>query len=369
MKICHVINDLSRGGAESHLYSLVKLQREAGHDISVMLLGSDLKYFFSLEENFREIEIEIVRFNGPKKLQGFNPFSIFRSINYLSKEKFDVIHSHSPRSDFLSYISNSFLSEKIRWVVTVHGKYGTYLEGNMLVDIFRKYSISILSKMWLKADVVIAISQSIEDWMFHLNIALKPTVIPYGIQLQERTSLDLSKDISIGFMGRLNKNKGIEDLIDTFKDLKKEDDFNFINAKLQIAGVGTNAYERKLKELGAYKDIKFLGYVTDRDQFFNSINLFIFSSYSEGLGLVLLEAMSYGVLCVSRDIEPMNNIIIDRKNGYLFSNNEELKDIINFINNISTKDKENVVNNAIKKIENSYSIMHMYLQIEEVYGV
>ena len=101
MKICHVINDLSRGGAESHLYSLVKLQHKAGHQASVMLLGRDLKNFFSLEEDFREMDIELIRLRGPKKLQGFNPVSIIVATKYFSKNKFDIVHSHSPRSDFL----------------------------------------------------------------------------------------------------------------------------------------------------------------------------------------------------------------------------------------------------------------------------
>jgi len=346
----------------------VELQRENGHDVSVILLGKDLKFFFSLEDSFKELDIEIVRFNGPKKLQGFNPFSIFRSVRYLSKVKFDVIHSHSPRSDFLSYISNLLLPEKIRWVVTVHGKYGTYLEGNRFVDILRKYSISILVKIWLKADAVIAISKSIEDWMSDLNKTLKPNIIPYGIKIQERPSVDSSNDMKIGFMGRLNQNKGIEDLIDTLKELKNENSSDFINAKLEIEGVGIKAYEKRIIQVGDYKDIKFLGYVSDRGNFFNSINLFVFSSYSEGLGLVLLEAMSYGIICVSRNIEPMSDIIVDKENGYLFSSNEELKEIITLIKNISKKDKGSIVNNAIETIKNSYSIIHMYLQIEEVYS-
>ena len=51
MKICHVINDLSRGGAETHLYSLVKLQIEGGYDVSILLLGKDQLNFVSLENN------------------------------------------------------------------------------------------------------------------------------------------------------------------------------------------------------------------------------------------------------------------------------------------------------------------------------
>ena len=52
MKICHVINDLSRGGAESHLYTLVKLQIENGNDVSLLLLGKDQSNFTSLEDDF-----------------------------------------------------------------------------------------------------------------------------------------------------------------------------------------------------------------------------------------------------------------------------------------------------------------------------
>ena len=62
MKICHVINDLSRGGAESHLYSLVKLQIEKGHDVSVLLLGKDLHNFVSLENEFTSLNLNLNRF-------------------------------------------------------------------------------------------------------------------------------------------------------------------------------------------------------------------------------------------------------------------------------------------------------------------
>ena len=82
MKICHVINDLSRGGAESHLYSLVKLQVKNGYDVSVLLLGKDLLNFVSLEKDFLSLKINLRRFNGPKKLQGIDPVSILKGRGY-----------------------------------------------------------------------------------------------------------------------------------------------------------------------------------------------------------------------------------------------------------------------------------------------
>ena len=366
MKICHVINDLSRGGAESHLYSLVKLQHEGGYQVSVMLLGRDSKNFFSLEESIREMNIEIIRFKGPKKLQGFNPVSIVSAIKYFSKNKFQVIHSHSPRSYFLTRISHLFLSKEGKWVVTVHGKYGTYLDGSRVMDIFRSYSIFVLSRMWQRADSVIVISESIKDWLSELNSKIKPVVIPYGIVMPEQVGRESSEEVIFGYLGRLNANKGVEDLVTVFLDVNSE--IKSLNKlELNIGGVGAESYEKKLKKLSEGAEVNFLGYISERESFFNSINFFVFPSYSEGLGLVLLEAMSHGVVCLTRDIDPMNKIISHGINGYLFKNNEELKEIFLLVLQMGDSEKDNIIKNATETIENSYSIIQMYSRIEETY--
>ena len=368
MKICHVINDLSRGGAESHLYSLVKLQHESGHQVSVMLLGRDLKNFFSLEDDFREIDIKIIRFKGPKKLQGFNPVSIIAATKHFSKNKFDIVHSHSPRSDFLTYLSHLFLSKASKWVVTVHGKYGTYLDGSKVIDVFRKLGVRILSRLWSKTDSIIVISESIKEWMSLLNSNLSPEVIPYGINVQKKIEYESLNELRIGFLGRLNPNKGVEDLINVFMSMKNQNDPMLINSKLLIGGVGSDSYERKLKHLVSDEDVDFLGYVSDREEFFSSINLFVFTSYSEGLGLALLEAMSFGLVCIARNIDPMNKIITNEENGYLFSDNKDLENIIHSIQVKENEDIEGVMTSALKTIENSYSIIHMYSRIEKLYS-
>ena len=116
------------------------------------------------------------------------------------------------------------------------------------------------------------------------------------------------------------------------------------------------------------KNLKFLGYVDDRSSFFSSLNIFIFPSYSEGLGLVLLEAMSHGVLCITRDVTPMNSIVDNEENGFLFNDNKELLEKIEMVLKLNSKEKNNLVQSAIKKIEKSYSIMQMYLSIDKAYN-
>ena len=368
MKICHVINDLSRGGAESHLYTLVKLQTEKGNDVSLLLLGKDQSNFTSLEDNFVSLNIRILRFKGPKKLQGINPLSVIKGINYFRNHDFDIVHTHSPRSDLLVYVCSLFISKSFKRIVTIHGKYGTYLQGNYFIDLLRKIFVKQQSKIWKTAGNVIVISESIKDWLNQLNPSINPIVIPYGIEVPQMNSENKSKTATLGYLGKLNKNKGIEDLIDVYANLLKKENFNKLEPNLLIGGVGSQNYIKSVNKRISNKNIEFLGYVEDRYRFFNSIEIFIFPSYSEGLGLVLLEAMSHEVLCITRDVTPMNSIINNGENGFLFKDNNELMEIIEKALMLNSLEKDKMVKSALEKIEKSYSIMQMYLSIDKAYN-
>ncbi len=366
MKICHVINDLSRGGAETHLFSLVELQVKQGNEVNVLLLGRDLDRFVSLESDFVELGVKLKRLKGPKKLQGLNPVSILIASRYFNNQKFDIIHTHSPRSDFLVYISQKIFKKINKRIVSIHGKYGTYLQGNKYIDILRKLFINKQAKIWLSADGVIVISESIKEWLTELNPLIKPVVIPYGITINNQ-EINFTNN-NIGFLGRLNKNKGIEDLVDVFNSIANEESKQSEQLALYIGGVGSDIYVKNIQKIAIDKNIKFLGYVENRNEFFKSLSVFVFPSYSEGLGLVLLEAMSYGVLCIARDVAPMNKIINHKYNGFLFTNNEDLKKTIQTSLKLNQKEKTQVIKNAFGTIENSYSIIQMYLSIEKVYN-
>ena len=57
----------------------------------------------------------------------FNILSYFRLFFHIKRYKYEVIHSHQPRSDFMIHIVRKF-DINFRWIVSVHGKYDTYLE-------------------------------------------------------------------------------------------------------------------------------------------------------------------------------------------------------------------------------------------------
>ncbi|MDC1071243.1 glycosyltransferase family 4 protein [Acidimicrobiia bacterium] len=316
MKVCHVINTLNRGGAETHLFDLVNKQINEGYLVELIVIGPDNSMIISLENEFSLLNIPIKRLKGPRM---FNIISYFNLFFHIKKNKFEVIHSHQPRSDFMLYYVRKF-NKSFRWVVSIHGKYDTYLESTNFSNVLKKKFMITLAQHWEKADAIIAISNSVNDWVIKLNNKLRPTIIPYWIDQKNFKPQDLlEENISIGFLGRLNKNKGIEDLLLVFNKLDTE------NITLKVGGYADPTYLRYLGSIStpeSKKRINYLGYVEDRKTFYDSVDLFIFPSFSEGLGLVLLEAMSFAKICITRDILPMNSYLTE-ESGYLFSNNNE----------------------------------------------
>ena len=342
MKICHIINSLNRGGAESHLLDLVSAQIRNDYDVKIVVIGKDSKTTSSIENEIDKLGIEIKRLSGPRM---YNLFSYFSLGFYLINKELDIIHSHQPRSDFMIYILRK-VSKKISsisWVVSVHGKYDTYLEGNKLGDYLRKIFMKRLSKFWLNATTVIAISDEVKEWISKLNSSIEARVIPYWVKRNNIKKVNNDK-LTIGFLGRLNKNKGIEDLLHALNKLNYKEN----NLDVIIGGHGDEKYIKKLKSIlneEVNKYVDFLGFVDDRDDYFNKVDIFVFPSYSEGLGLVLLEAMSYSKVCITRNIMPMKKYI-DNENGYLFDDLESL------ITNL---------NSAINDLSINYSVIEKKL--------
>ena len=361
MKVCHVINTLNRGGAENHLFKLCSEQIKNNLAVHIVALGPDTKNIYSTETDLLDIGVKIHRLKGPRAL---NIFSYFRLRVIFNTEKFNIIHSHQPRSDYMVYIVKKYFKIKnnFKWIVSIHGKYDTYLDNTfnsrLKIHLFRKVLLC-----WESSDNVIVISNEVKDWLNKLNKNIEPNVINYWIENKIKQKTHANKEITFGFLGRLNKNKGIEDLIYSLNNIN----FDF---QCLVGGVGTKGYLKYLDSKISKKNknnFNFLGYVENQESFFNSIDIFIFPSFSEGLGLVLLEALSYKKLCITRDKPPMNQFVSD-KNGYLFNNLEELT----FQIELASKEfkKESIYSDKINNIEvilKDYDVKVLYPLIEKVY--
>ena len=110
-----------------------------------------------------------------------------------------------------------------------------------------------------------------------------------------RKKLNIDEDtIVIGHIGRFVKQKNHDFIIDIFNNLKKK------NYKLLLIGQGPleEKIKNRVQELGLLDKVIFAGQKENVNDYYNAMDLFLFPSLYEGLGLVLIEAQVNGLSCI-----------------------------------------------------------------------
>jgi len=169
----------------------------------------------------------------------------------------------------------------------------------------------------------------------------------------------LNKIIKIGFLGRIVHNKGAQFLIKALGLLVNKQK---LDCEIIIGGDGR--YLKALKHLtflyGLNDRVKFLGYIDDKKQFFNEIDIFCLPSLRETFGLVLLESMAYNIPVIASNIPGIDEVITHGKNGMLFTpgDHHDLADQIE--NVILNQDIRNaIVNQGFSQLRKSFTIKRL----------
>lgn len=144
-------------------------------------------------------------------------------------------------------------------------------------------------------------------------------------------------------VGRLSREKGYEDLLDVFKLIHQEEPswrLDIIGDGAQKNLLGDRIFNEGLKEcvtLHGFQDKTFINNLLSKS------SIYLMTSVTESFGIVLIEAMSYGLPCVAFDsAEGATELIHDGVNGYLISyrNKEEYaKKVVELIRNKKLRTK------------------------------
>jgi glycosyltransferase involved in cell wall biosynthesis len=118
----------------------------------------------------------------------------------------------------------------------------------------------------------------------------------------------------IGFIGRLEEQKGVTHLLQAVAELKNQ----FQNIRLVIAGDGTlkEQLRREAVSLGL-NDVLFLGFRRDTPQLLRAFDVFVLPSLFEGLPVALIEAMAAGCAVVASRIGGVEELLTDGVTGLL----------------------------------------------------
>lgn len=205
-----------------------------------------------------------------------------------------------------------------------------------------------VKKKTKRFDVFIPSSYALYEFYKEIITGPKCMYIPLCIdELPKEKAILQTNQITV--MGRLSKEKAYDDMLLVFKIVLKTNP----DAILNIVGDGEE--RENLKKIAHQLDIDdkvvFHGNLTGIEKHHVLLNtsVFVTTSHFESFGLVLLEAMSYGIPCVSfTSAKGSLEIIENEKNGYLIENRNH-QDMVERIILLLEKTTKTMQNSAIKK--------------------
>ena len=158
-----------------------------------------------------------------------------------------------------------------------------------------------------------------------------------------------------GYVSRIEKEKGWHIFIDALRELKDRNRLE--NRKFLVAGTGSDEKELNdtVEKYGLSNNIE-IKKVSDQKELpalFNSMEVFVFPSLRESLGLVGLEAMACGTPVIGSSIGGIESYLSDGENGYLFKSGDskELCDKLELFLSITKIEKMRLKENAFATAE------------------
>lgn len=312
-----------------------------GYDVTV-ICSPDNELQNKLGENIKYIPIKIAR--------GISPFTLFKSISDLAKvfkrEKFDIVQYSTPNAAFCSSIAAKISKIRIRNYHLMGLRYLGF--GGITRKIFK-----LLEKLTCSLSTHIeCITQSNMEMCIREKL-LKPnkaTIVwngsTGGVDLHRfniskkdewrktiRQRLNLTEDDFVfGFVGRITKDKGINEIIQAFKNIERECKLVLIGEEEGIKNLDDGIWQCAIDN----KNIIMCNSVPDIERYYSALDVLLLPSYREGFGMVIAEAAAMGVPAIVSNIPGPVDVIDVGKTAFTVearNTNDLRKKMLKFLDN------------------------------------
>lgn len=343
-KILIVANDID------WVYSLRKeLIDELCKIYKVVLCIPECKNSFKMDY-FKKVGVNFVfvNFQGRNK-NPFRDLGLFKKyLNVIKKVNPDVVLTYTIKPNIYGTYAASIYKKPV--IMNITGI------GSAFINPKLKYIVSTLYKQACKKAYLIFFQNRSNYSLFiskKIADSNKAKIIPgSGVNIDKFIPMDkLNKDkiTRFLFIGRIMKEKGIEEYLQVAEHITKKHD----NTEFQILG---RFEEEKYKEVILNNDnprIKYLGISDDVREEIRDVDCIIHPTfYPEGMSNVLLEGAAMGKPLIASNIPGCKEIIDEGYNGYLFEvkSVESLEEkIVQFLK-LDEKIKENMGKNSREKV-------------------
>jgi glycosyltransferase involved in cell wall biosynthesis len=317
-RILHVIDHLGSGGAQEAVCQLVKYGQTERFQSEVVALHGFGHYW----EVLRSWGVPVRTLVPQSFARAAIPLIFLRLFRLLARNRYDVVHTHLIGANVLGAPLAALYRVPVRFT------------HDQTRDDVRDYSFI---HRWLDALAnrlnhhVIAVSSSIRTFLCRKERipANKISVIYNSVDLlrfsprsdpsareEARQKWDLpAAALLVGGVGRLHYQKNFP----LFLEVAAEVCSRIPQARFVIAGEGPERanLEEMSQRLGIASRVRFLGFVRNMPELYQSLDLLVLTSHFEGTPLTVLEAMAMGVPVVASQVDGVAEVLEDGRDGIL----------------------------------------------------
>ena len=309
--------------------------------------------------------------------------AVFHLYKIFKKEKPTIVHSHTPKAGTLAMLA-ARLSGVPHRLHTIAGLPLLVATGGKrkLLDIVEKFTYACATRIYPNSyglkSIIIENGYTTETKLTVIGKGssngidtsfFNPDLYSYDQRIALRKELNINQnDYVFVFVGRLVKDKGINELIEAFQTISKGHN----NTKLLLVGT----YEKDLdpllekteKEIHTNPNIISVGWQTDVRPYFNASDALVFPSYREGFPNVVMQAGAMGLPSIVTDINGCNEIVEQDINGIIIQPQDVLSlldAMKNFLENPDLAEK--LSKNAREAITSRYERLFVWEKLHEEY--
>ncbi len=348
MKICYITSIDTT--IKFILFSQIKFLKREGYDVCAVC--SSGKWIKDIEKE--EMKVKTIKFK--RKISPISDLIVLvRLFFYFKKEKFDIIHTHTPKPGLLGQLAAKMVGVSII-VNTIHGFY--FQKEDSLMK--RKFFI-LIEKIAAKcSDLIFFVNKEDIETAIKEKICKRDLIKYFGggidierfslerfseeFILSKKKQLGINPDARvIGIVARLVEEKGYLDLFRAFRKVLNK----FPNTLLLVIGSeepekGDAIDPNIVRRYSIQNNVIFLGEREDVDELYALMDIFVLPSYREGLGISIIEASAMEKSVITTDIRGCREVVENGETGILIptGNPEKLAEAIFYLFNNPEKARE-----------------------------
>jgi glycosyltransferase involved in cell wall biosynthesis len=326
IRVAHLITNFRFGGAQDYLLHIVRgLDRTQFQPVIAGRLEGE---WVPVVESMGDVEV----YDIPAMRRDIAPLddvrSVFQVRKFCREKAIDILHTHSSKAGVVGRLGGTLAGHCSR-VHTIHGfsfndfmpwwKRAIYVQMERIMS-----SCTTTLLLYSHADertarrLGIGARHSVETFYYGIDFA--PFALPVDRQAV-RGALGLKEhDKVIGFTGRFSEQKGLFVLVDAFARIRNR----YPECRLLLVGDGPlrTHLEDRIRRLGLDRSVVITGIRSDVPALLRAMDLFVMTSFWEGLSRSLAEAMFASLPVIATDVGGTSDAVRNGETGWLIPAND-----------------------------------------------